>query len=114
MSESGRWNIVDHQDCVYTCPTFSQEVVARCFEYELKRLNSPECYFNSISNEFLGKRDRIVQVLKECGMKPIVPDGGYFILADYSQLGLLAIRFYNASFFSVPQPVINFDRMMKI
>jgi hypothetical protein len=21
-------------------------------------------------------------------MKPIVPDGGYFILADYSQLGL--------------------------
>jgi kynurenine--oxoglutarate transaminase/cysteine-S-conjugate beta-lyase/glutamine--phenylpyruvate transaminase len=34
------------------------------------------------------KRDKIVQVLKECGMKPIVPDGGYFILADYSQLGL--------------------------
>ncbi len=66
----------------------SQEVIARCFEYELKRLNSPECYFNSISNEFLEKRDKIVQVLKECGMKPIVPDGGYFILADYSQLGL--------------------------
>jgi kynurenine--oxoglutarate transaminase/cysteine-S-conjugate beta-lyase/glutamine--phenylpyruvate transaminase len=64
----------------------SQEVIARCFEYELKRLNSPECYFNSISNEFLEKRDKIVQVLKECGMKPIVPDGGYFILADYSQL----------------------------
>ena len=29
-----------------------------------------------------------MQVLKECGMKPVVPDGGYFILADYSQLGL--------------------------
>ncbi len=76
------------QDCVYTCPTLSQDVVARCFEYELKRLNTPECYFNSISNEFLEKRDKLVQVLKECGMKPVVPDGGYFVLADYSQLGL--------------------------
>ncbi|CAF1129719.1 unnamed protein product [Rotaria sordida] len=76
---------VVHQNCVYTCPTISQEVVARCFEYELKRLNSPECYFNSISTEFLEKRDKLVQALKECGMKPVVPDGGYFIIADYSQ-----------------------------
>ncbi|CAF2927752.1 unnamed protein product [Rotaria sp. Silwood2] len=74
-----------HQDCVYACPTISQEVVARCFEYELKRINSPECYFNSISNEFLEKRDKLIQALKECGMKPVVPDGGYFVLADYSQ-----------------------------
>ncbi|CAF4519777.1 unnamed protein product, partial [Rotaria socialis] len=62
-----------HQDCVYTCPTISQEVVARCFEYELKRLNSPECYFNYISKELLEKRDKLVQVLKECGMKPVIP-----------------------------------------
>ncbi|CAF3478975.1 unnamed protein product [Rotaria socialis] len=76
-----------HQDCVYTCPTISQEVVARCFEYELKRLNSPECYFNYISKELLEKRDKLVQVLKECGMKPVIPDGGYFILADFSEFG---------------------------
>ncbi|UJR30164.1 hypothetical protein I4U23_017704 [Adineta vaga] len=75
-----------HQDCVYTCATLSQEVVARCFEYELKRLNSPECYFNSIPSEFIDKRDKLVQALKECGMKPIVPDGGYFVLADFSQI----------------------------
>ncbi|CAF1181889.1 unnamed protein product [Adineta steineri] len=75
-----------HQDCVYTCPTLSQEVIARCFEYELERLNSPECYFNSISSEFLEKRNKLVEVLKECGMKPVVPDGGYFILADFSQI----------------------------
>jgi kynurenine--oxoglutarate transaminase/cysteine-S-conjugate beta-lyase/glutamine--phenylpyruvate transaminase len=65
-----------------------QDVIARCFEYESQRLNSPECYFNSISSEFLPRRDKIVQALKECEMKPVVPDGGYFILADYSQLGL--------------------------
>ncbi|CAF0948971.1 unnamed protein product [Rotaria sordida] len=61
------------------------EVVARCFEYELKRINSSECYFNSISNEFLKKCDKLVQALKECGMKSVIPDGGYFILVDYSQ-----------------------------
>ncbi|CAF0994078.1 unnamed protein product [Rotaria sordida] len=76
---------VVHQNCVISCPTISQEVVARCFEYELKRINSSKCYFNSISNEFLEKRDKFVQALKECGIKPVVPDGGYFILADYSQ-----------------------------
>ncbi|CAF4707064.1 unnamed protein product, partial [Rotaria sp. Silwood2] len=77
-----------HQYSVFICPTLSHEVVARCFEYELKRLNSPECYLNSVSNEFLEKRNQFAEVLKECGMKPIVPDGGYFILANFSQIGL--------------------------
>ncbi|CAF4600025.1 unnamed protein product [Rotaria sp. Silwood2] len=75
-----------HQYSVFICPTLSHEVVARCFEYELKRLNSPECYLNSVSNEFLEKRNQFAEVLKECGMKPIVPDGGYFILANFSQI----------------------------
>jgi kynurenine---oxoglutarate transaminase / cysteine-S-conjugate beta-lyase / glutamine---phenylpyruvate transaminase len=65
----------------------SQEVVARCFEHELNRLNTPECYFNSISNEFVNKREKIVRALRECGMKPVVPDGGYFILADFTRFG---------------------------
>ena len=75
------------QNCVYICPTLSQEVVARCLEYELTRLNSPECYFYSISREFQEKRDRFARVLHECGMKPIIPDGGYFMLADFSRFG---------------------------
>ena len=56
--------------------------MARCLEYELPHLNSPECYFHSISEEFRAKRDRFAQILDECGMKPIIPDGGYFMLAD--------------------------------
>ncbi|CAF4838131.1 unnamed protein product, partial [Rotaria sp. Silwood2] len=74
-----------HQHSVFICPTLSQEVVARCFEYELKRLNSAESYLNSVSTEFLQKRNQFAEVLKECGMRPIVPDGGYFILAYFSQ-----------------------------
>ena len=37
----------------------------------------------------LAKRDKLIQALKECGMKPVVPDGGYFVVANYSQFGLL-------------------------
>ncbi|CAF4520376.1 unnamed protein product [Rotaria sp. Silwood1] len=80
-----RLSQIVHQHSVFICPTLSQEVVARCFEYELKRLNSSECYFNAVSNEFIKKRNQFAQVLKECGMKPVVPDGGYFILANVSQ-----------------------------
>lgn len=34
---------VAHQNCVYACPTPIQEAVARAFELELKRIESPEC-----------------------------------------------------------------------
>jgi kynurenine--oxoglutarate transaminase/cysteine-S-conjugate beta-lyase/glutamine--phenylpyruvate transaminase len=70
-------------------------VVARCFEYEFKRLNSSKCYFNSISKELVEKRDKIARALQECGMKPIVPDGGYFILADFSRFGLYQKLIYS-------------------
>ncbi|XP_026763993.1 kynurenine aminotransferase isoform X2 [Galleria mellonella] len=77
---------VVHQNCVYTCCTPVQEAVARSFEFELARYNSPECYFVSLAHELLAKRDYLVKVLKESGFKPTVPDGGYFIIADWTDL----------------------------
>ena len=32
-------------------------------------------------------RDKMAEVLREIGMKPILPDGGYFMLADTAPLG---------------------------
>ncbi|XP_022124479.2 kynurenine aminotransferase isoform X1 [Pieris rapae] len=77
---------VVHQNCVYTCCTPIQEAVARSFEFELARINTPECYFNSISRELVSKRDYFVKVLRENGFNPTVPDGGYFIIADWTKL----------------------------
>ena len=34
-------------------------------------------------------RDGMAEVLREIGMKPILPDGGFFMLADVSPLGQL-------------------------
>ena len=77
---------VAHQNCVYACPTPVQEAVARAFELELQRLESPNCYFKSISVDLQKKRDYIAKILKEAGMEPVIPEGGYFILADWSKL----------------------------
>lgn len=76
-----------HQNCVYTHCTPIQEAVARGFELEIERLGKDECYFVSLPRELEVKRDYMVDFLEKCGMKPVVPDGGYFILADWSPLG---------------------------
>ena len=49
-------------------------------------MDDPECYFNSLPKELEVKRDRMVHLLESVGLKPIVPDGGYFIIADVSLL----------------------------
>lgn len=64
----------------------TQEVIARCFEHELQRMNESECYFKSISAELKPKRDKLVQLLTDVGLKPVIPEGGYFMLADISKI----------------------------
>ena len=68
------------------CPTPIQEVVARAFKLEMSRLESKECYFNSISRDLEKKRDFLAEVLTEVGMVPVIPEEGYFILVDWSPL----------------------------
>ncbi len=77
---------VAHQNAVYTCPTPLQEAVARGFELEMARMGTPECYFTSIGVDLQKKRDFIVRVLNEVGMTPTIPEGGYFIMADWSKI----------------------------
>ncbi len=61
-------------------------MIARCFELEMNRLDSSECYFKSIQEELRPKRDRLVEILIEAELNPIVPEGGIFVLADISKI----------------------------
>ncbi len=63
-----------------------KEVIARCFEHELARIDTPECYYNSIKAEIKPKRDALAKLLVEAGLKPIIPEGGYFMLCDVSSI----------------------------
>ncbi|XP_072830131.1 kynurenine--oxoglutarate transaminase 3 isoform X3 [Vicugna pacos] len=76
------------QNSVYTCATPLQEALAQAFWIDIKRMDDPECYFNSLPKELEVKRDRMVRLLESVGLTPIVPDGGYFIIADVSLLVL--------------------------
>lgn len=57
------------------------------FETQLKCFDSPECYFKSLPAELKKKRDFMVQCLESVGMKPIIPQGGFFLVADWTPLG---------------------------
>ncbi|XP_054577246.1 kynurenine--oxoglutarate transaminase 3 isoform X4 [Eptesicus fuscus] len=63
-----------------------KEALAQAFWTDMKRMDDPECYFNSLPKELEVKRDRMAHLLESVGLKPVVPDGGYFIIADVSLL----------------------------
>ncbi|NXM66931.1 KAT1 transaminase, partial [Serilophus lunatus] len=74
-----------HQNSVYHCATIAQEAVAQGFQRELMLYGKPESYFVQLPKELQQKRDWLVQSLEAVGMKPIIPEGTYFLVADISQ-----------------------------
>lgn len=50
-----------------------------------------------MTSNLRGKRNRMAEMLRNAGMKPIIPESGYFMLADISDLGN-GIIVYNFSF----------------
>ncbi|XP_008547419.1 kynurenine aminotransferase [Microplitis demolitor] len=77
---------VVHQNCVYATATPTQEAVAIGFEAELKRFGQPDCYFVTLAQELVPKRDFMAQFLLDVGMSPTVPDGGFFMIANWKAL----------------------------
>lgn len=63
-----------------------KEAIAIGFELEMERLSQPDCYFHSLALELLPKRDYMAKFLREVGMVPTIPEGGYFMLANWSAL----------------------------
>lgn len=83
-----RYLQIVHQNCIYTSNTPTQEAVGRGFETEIKLLRAADknCYFHSISEELLPKRELLAKALTQAGLEPVIPDGGYFMLADWTKL----------------------------
>ncbi|CAG2160485.1 unnamed protein product [Oppiella nova] len=75
-----------HQSNVSSCPTPIQEALAVGFERELQRMGTPDSYWAQLSQSLESKRNRISKFLTEADMSPTLPEGGYFIIADFSRL----------------------------
>lgn len=56
-------------------------------------MGSPDCYLVSLARELKDKRDFMAKFLTEIGMVPIIPEGGYFMVVDWTPLGNVSIMF---------------------
>ena len=72
---------------MYVLPTPTQEACAIGLETEEKLLGTEKSYFHEMTTSLLKKRDLEVKILQDAGFDPVIPDGGYFIMADTSKLG---------------------------
>jgi len=56
------------------------------------------------------KRDLMAKLLREVGFKPTIPEGGYFMMADTSDIGknynLMEDKFSAPSFFCISGQVL--------
>lgn len=68
------------------CQTPEQEAVAAALEVEIENLGTEKSFFRQMTSQLVHKRDEMVEALRAAGMVPVVPEGGYFILADWSPI----------------------------
>uniref|UniRef100_A0A8C2D534 Kynurenine aminotransferase 1 n=1 Tax=Cyprinus carpio TaxID=7962 RepID=A0A8C2D534_CYPCA len=69
-----------HQNSVYHCATAAQEAVAVGFQREYDVFGTEESYFHQLPIHLHEKRLRLADCLKSVGLKPILPQGGYFMI----------------------------------
>lgn len=69
------------QDLVYICPSTPLQHAV------LTALDLPESYYIDMADLYLKKRDKVVSSLREMGFKVSSPQGAYYLLADFSELG---------------------------
>ncbi|KAF6729139.1 Kynurenine--oxoglutarate transaminase 1 [Oryzias melastigma] len=75
-----------HQNSIYHSATAAQEAVARGFEREYEVFGTPESYFQQLPAMLHSKRQKLAACLQSAGLNPIMPEGGYFMIADISSI----------------------------
>jgi aspartate/methionine/tyrosine aminotransferase len=92
-----------HQQLTFSVSTPMQEGIARALvSHELQRTRIARVvsdwsvtfqeqadsrnYWNNLHDMFLKKRELLIGLLHDSGLKTVVPDGSYFVLADTSSV----------------------------
>ncbi|TPX38520.1 hypothetical protein SeMB42_g06695 [Synchytrium endobioticum] len=70
-----------HQFVPYSIATPLQEATAQALDEA--EMNG---YFEENIKTYQELRDKLINILKDVGLRPVVPDGGYFILANTSSI----------------------------
>ena len=67
---------------------YLQEALAQAIEHEIKLLGTKDSYWKWMVDTLFAKRNQLVDMVKAAGMVPIIPEGGYFMMADVSPLSM--------------------------
>ncbi|XP_069438358.1 kynurenine--oxoglutarate transaminase 1-like isoform X4 [Ovis canadensis] len=73
-----------HQNSIDQCATQCQAAVAQSFEREQLHFGQPSSYFVQFPQYIQRCRDHMIQSLQSVGLRPVIPQGSYFLITDIS------------------------------
>ena len=80
---SGWLKVRSHLTCLSLRPP--QAAVAQSFEREQLHFGQPSSYFVQLPRAMQSCRDHMIQSLQSVGLRPVIPQGSYFLITDISE-----------------------------
>ena len=77
-----------HQWIPFSVCTPVCEAISRSLKRALEPYEGHATYYEWMKSTFQLKRDALVRVLKDAGFPPLVPDGGFFVMAQLNDLNI--------------------------
>mmetsp|Transcript_17798 Transcript_17798/g.26974 ORF Transcript_17798/g.26974 Transcript_17798/m.26974 type:complete len:480 (+) Transcript_17798:50-1489(+) len=74
------------QWCNFSAPTPNQDAIALSLQFARKPYKGFDSYYKYFLEDYRRKRKLLMNALTSAGMKPICPPGGFFIMADTSDV----------------------------
>jgi N-succinyldiaminopimelate aminotransferase len=82
--------VLTNQWVQYSVSTPSQHAVALCLEAADRPYEGCANYYEWLNAQYARKRDVLARGLRAAGLEPIMPEGGFFIIADTSGVAVPA------------------------
>eukprot|EP00521_Asterionellopsis_glacialis_P008009 CAMPEP_0195282358 /NCGR_PEP_ID=MMETSP0707-20130614/1264_1 /TAXON_ID=33640 /ORGANISM="Asterionellopsis glacialis, Strain CCMP134" /LENGTH=470 /DNA_ID=CAMNT_0040341321 /DNA_START=89 /DNA_END=1501 /DNA_ORIENTATION=- len=70
----------------FSAPTPNQDAIAQSLERAKSPYRGFKSYYEYLAAEYKRKRGLLVDALETAGMTPVIPNGGFFIMADTSNV----------------------------
>jgi kynurenine---oxoglutarate transaminase / cysteine-S-conjugate beta-lyase / glutamine---phenylpyruvate transaminase len=76
--------VLANQWVQYCVSSPTQKAIATILDEADKPYNGHSTYYEYVKHEYERKRDFLVKALTKAHLKPVIPEGGFFIIADTS------------------------------
>lgn len=70
----------------FSAPTPNQDAIAQALQIAREPYNGFDSYYEWLADDYKRKRGLLANALNAAGMTPVIPPGGFFIMADTSAI----------------------------